>query len=294
MKRDWRPHRFVPLSQLMASDAWLAGSGRRGAAAQAHVSTNEGFQQGLERGYREGYESGLSAGREAGRQQGLQSGLREGAEQGRREALQAFERLAAPIDSMLLGLQRLQADYHSAMRKEVVQLVATVARQVIRGELALQPSQILAMVDESLTTLAHASDAPVEVILNPEDYKRIQELNRERPAHWNLYADATLEHGECRIRVGAREVDAGCRQRLAACMEQISEQLSPQGEDERLSSRGEEQHRSPPVAAEDHSPRGEDQHRSSPSEAERLSPRGESEYEQAAVGFGRAAAQVAL
>lgn len=224
--KDWRVHRFTPLSQLMSSGTWLAGSSPQ-AAGQPPVPAAQGYQQGLDRGYNEGFEAGMTAGRDAGRTQGLQEGRREGAEQGRREVLQEFEKLAAPMDAALQALKQMQSDYQAALRKEVVELVVRVARQVIRGELALQPSQILAMVDESLATLPQTPDAPVEVILNPEDHMRINELNRERPAHWNLYSDPSLEHGECRIRVGTREVDAGCRQRLAACMEQIAEQLSP-------------------------------------------------------------------
>ena len=41
----------------------------------------------------------------------------------------------------------------------------------------------------------------------------------------NLVADARLESGECRIKAGDNEVDAGCLQRLEACMEQVDHHL---------------------------------------------------------------------
>ncbi len=70
----------------------------------------------------------------------------------------------------------------------------------------------------------------VEVYLNAEDLGRIRELDAKVAARWNLIADAGLEPGECRITAGKHEADAGCRQRLTACMEQVAAQLLPQGE----------------------------------------------------------------
>ncbi len=65
----------------------------------------------------------------------------------------ALDRLARPVDAILRDLKKVRADYREAQRKEVVDLVAKVARQVIRAELALQPVQLLALVDETLASM---------------------------------------------------------------------------------------------------------------------------------------------
>lgn len=221
--KAWRAHRFPPLSQLATVQA--------GAPAQLQASLAEGFQQGLERGYREGYESGVVEARAAGLAEGREQGQREGREAGMREVRSEFERLAQPLDVMLDGLKSLQADYQSALRKEVVDLVGKVARQVIRCELALKPVQLLALVDETLAAMPPVREG-VEVYLNPEELQRITELDPERAARWPLIADPRLEPGECRVSADGHEADAGCRQRLAACMEQVSAQLLPAVEGE--------------------------------------------------------------
>lgn len=223
---SWRPYRFMPLSQLMSTDAWKSGASSH-MSAQMHASVADGFEQGMNRGYREGHESGLRSGYEVGLSQGREEGRRQGLEEGRKEALARFEAAAAPIDAVLQSLRNLQADYQAALRKEVVELVAKVARQVIRCELALQPTQLLTLVDETLATLPPVSEKDIEIYLNSEELERIRELAPERAALWNLMPDPHLEHGECRIKAGTREADAGCRQRLAACMEQIAAQLLP-------------------------------------------------------------------
>jgi len=96
---------------------------------------------------------------------------------------------------------------------------------VIRAELALQPVQMLALVDEALAGMPPTRDE-VEVLLNPEEMKRIQELDPKRAKKWNLLPDPGLEAGECRVKAGDHEVDAGCQNRLAACMEQVREGLA--------------------------------------------------------------------
>ncbi|WIT11403.1 flagellar assembly protein FliH [Paucibacter sediminis] len=215
MSKPMRPHRFPPLAQLQASLALPASS-----PAQLQASLAQGFQEGLAKGYEEGHASGLQAGSEAAQAEGRAQGLA----LGRREALARFESLAAPVDALLRELKALQAEVQAAARKEVVELVEKVARQVIRCELTLQPAQLLALVDETLAGMPVARDG-VEVFLNPEDLRRLQDLAPERAEAWRLLPDATLASGECRLLAGGREADAGCAQRLAACMAQVHSQL---------------------------------------------------------------------
>jgi flagellar assembly protein FliH len=154
-----------------------------------------------------------------------------GIEEGRAQAHAHFEQLARPVDAALKGLKKLKSDYRAAQRKEVVDLVGKIARQVIRAELALQPVQVLALVDEALAAMPPTRDE-VEVFLNPEELRRISELDPKRAKKWTLLADPALEPGECRVKAGDHEVDAGCQGRLAAVMEQVGEQLAAAEGDE--------------------------------------------------------------
>ncbi len=213
--KPFRPYRFPPLSQLIASGQHADDGGGNW---QASVS------QGFEQGQRDGYELGLTRGQQDGFDQGHSDGVLHGREEGRKETLLTFDKLARPVDAILKHLRQVRADYRAAQRKEVVDLVAKVARQVIRAELALQPVQLLALVDETLASMPPTREE-VDVFLNPEELKRISELDPKRAKRWNLIADARLDAGECRIKAGDNEVDAGCHQRLAACMEQVSSHL---------------------------------------------------------------------
>lgn len=220
MMKQFRPYRFPPLSQFPTAGPRAIGGPGGGDGKQWQASVSQGFEQGQ----RDGYEIGLSRGQEDGFESGRTSGQEQGREEGRHETLVAYDQLARPVDAMLKSLKKLRTDYRAAQRKEVVDLVAKVARQVIRAELALQPVQIMALVDETLASMPPTREE-IDVFLNPEELKRISELDPKRAKRWNLIADARLDPGECRIKAGDNEVDAGCHQRLAAVMEQVDNQL---------------------------------------------------------------------
>jgi flagellar assembly protein FliH len=222
--KQFRPYHFPPLAQFIAASR-PEGAGTGAGARQAEEDWQDAVADGYRQGQRDGYEAGLDEGRADGEKAGHADGLVRGYEEGRQQAIAEMDALAKPVDAMLRALKKLKTEYRNAQRKEVVDLVGKIARQVIRAELALQPVQMLNLVDEALAVMPPTRDE-VDVHLNPEEMKRIQELDPKRAKKWNLMADPTLEAGECRVKAGDHEVDAGCQGRLAACMEQVREGLA--------------------------------------------------------------------
>lgn len=223
-----RSYRFPPLEVLQAprlpqreSVAHSQESHHSVADAQALAQRYEqAVQRGHAQGFAQGHEEGLQAGLEAAREQGLAQGRAEAQLQLRA----SLEQLGQPVEQVLQQLHHLHADWQASLRKDVIDLVERVARQVVRCELTLQPAQILSLVEETLQGMPQRTGA-VQVYLNPADLQRIQELDASRIPAWQLLADSSLEAGECRLRVGEDEADAGCKQRLQACMEQVRDQL---------------------------------------------------------------------
>ncbi|RZI44224.1 flagellar assembly protein H [Herbaspirillum sp. HC18] len=227
--KTFRPHRFPPLSQFSGIVDQASGN----SAGEWQSSYSDGFEQGRNAGYEAGMEKGHKDGYDAGLGEGLQQGRTEG----RLETLVTFDSLASPLEAVLKALKTVQEDYQSALRKEVVDLVAKVARQVIRCELALQPTQMLTLVDETLAAMPPVRDS-VEIYLNPAELQRILDVDPERAQNWTLIPDARLEPGECRVKAGDHEADAGCRQRLGACIDQLGKQLIEDVETEKKAGLG--------------------------------------------------------
>ena len=216
--KQFRPYHFPPLAHFLA--AKKANAPTPAAESDWQDALADGYRQGQAEGLEQGIEQGRVEGYAIGREEGLDRGYEEGLQR----AIAEMGELAKPVDAMLRALKKLKTEYRNAQRKEVVDLVGKIARQVIRAELALQPVQMLNLVDEALSVMPPTRD-DVEVLLNPEELKRIQELDPKRAKKWNLLPDPSLEPGECRVKAGDHEVDAGCQGRLAACMEQVEEGL---------------------------------------------------------------------
>ncbi|KQQ91590.1 flagellar assembly protein FliH [Massilia sp. Leaf139] len=218
--KQFRPFHFPPLHQVRAASGTLSGT---------EAPLQEDWDSALAAGYRQGQQDGFDAGFEAARAEGFArgqaEGLERGLEEGRAQALAHLDQIGKPVDAALKALKKLKSDFKAAQRKEVVDLVGKIARQVIRAELALQPTQLLALVDEALAAMPPARDT-VEVLMNPEELKRVTELDPKRAKKWNLLADPSLDAGEIRVKAGDHEVDAGCQGRLAACMEQVRDAVA--------------------------------------------------------------------
>jgi flagellar assembly protein FliH len=230
--KQFRPFHFPPLHQVRAANGSLSAAGHE---AHNGGTSQEDWDSALAAGYRQGQQDGYDAGYEAARAEGFArgqaEGLEAGLEQGRAQALAHLDQIGKPVDAALKALKKLKSDFKAAQRKEVVDLVGKIARQVIRAELALQPTQLLALVDEALAAMPPARDT-IEVLMNPEELKRVTELDPKRARKWNLLADPSLIPGEIRVKAGDHEVDAGCQGRLAACMDQVRDALAAPEEEQ--------------------------------------------------------------
>ncbi|KJS80460.1 flagellar assembly protein FliH [Stutzerimonas kunmingensis] len=222
--RSWRPFRFPPRVKTPAQAA--AGFADDPAALQRAVA--DGFQEGIDKGYREGLEQGREAGHREGFQRGVEDGKALGLEEGRQQGRRAFDEAGQPLDRLIEAFEGFRQEYEQARREELLELVQKVARQVIRCELTLHPTQLLTLAEEALSAMP-GDQEDVRIHLNPEECARIRELAPERAAAWRLVPDEKLALGECRVLTAQAEADIGCQQRLDSCMETLAEHITAQG-----------------------------------------------------------------
>jgi flagellar assembly protein FliH len=222
--RSWRPFRFPPRVKSPAQ----AGAGFAGDPAALQRAVADGFQEGIDKGYREGLEQGREAGHREGFQRGVEDGKALGLEEGRQQGRRAFDEAGRPLDRLIEAFEGFRQEYEQARREELLELVQKVARQVIRCELTLHPTQLLTLAEEALNAMP-GDQEDVRIQLNPEECARIRELAPERAAAWRLVPDEKLALGECRVLTAQAEADIGCQQRLDSCMETLAEHITAQG-----------------------------------------------------------------
>lgn len=223
LRGRYRLHRFPPRQAHSAPVVTGLSSG------ELQRKLMDGYQDGLDKGFRqgmqEGHDQGYQEGQQKGYAQGMRDGYAEGSLAGQREGLAAFTDAAKPLDALCQQVNDFTAHLQRKQRDDLLQLVEKVTRQVIRCELALQPTQLLALVEEAIHALPAVPET-LHVLMNPEEFQRIQTVAPQKVEEWGLSAAPELHPGECRVVTDTSELDIGCEHRLQQCMEKLTGSLS--------------------------------------------------------------------
>ncbi|MFN2329071.1 MAG: FliH/SctL family protein [Chromatocurvus sp.] len=195
-----------PMERWQLEDVATARPARVGGARPASTTTPKPSAAELEalqkQAWDESYARGLEAGRAAGK-----------AEIDRQAA-----RLGKIVEAMVSPLQ----DIDDQVEEELARLSLAVARQIIRRELAVNPSHVIAAVREALAELP-SSTRDIRVVLNPDDAQLVREALSQPsgPATWEIVEDPVIEHGGCRVISPNTTVDASLEARIRAVASRV-------------------------------------------------------------------------
>jgi flagellar assembly protein FliH len=167
---------------------------RRAAAAEDSV------RQALKDGETRGYEAGMARAR---------------AEMSAKLTAvdERIKRLDAALQLLARPFQQLDAD----IENELAQLALSIGKQLARRELHAEPTQVIAILRESLALLPIAA-REVRVHLHPEDAATVREHLTTPAADraWTIVEDPTLSRGGCVIHSQSSRIDARLEARIAA------------------------------------------------------------------------------
>ncbi|CNF67943.1 lateral flagellar export/assembly protein [Yersinia bercovieri] len=217
-----RVHQFPPLRKIrqnLPSDDLLAMD-----PASYQKQLMAGFQEGVSQGFNKGLADGKEEGYQEGVRLGHEEGLKKGRVEGRQSESSRFNEAIEPFTGYIAKMHDHLRTYETRRRDELLQLVEKVTRQVIRCELALQPAQLLALVEEALMAQP-AAPTQLKVYLNPTEFGRINDVAPEKVKEWGLVADVEMASGECRVVTDTTEIDVGCQHRLDQCVDALKSSL---------------------------------------------------------------------
>jgi flagellar assembly protein FliH len=126
------------------------------------------------------------------------------------------------LESMLAALARPMAQQQSQLHEQIAELAIAIARQLIRRELKTDPSQVIAVVRETVGLLP-ATARNVRVQMHPEDAALLRE-RLETPqgeSAWSVQEDPVMTRGDCRVIADSAQIDARIETRLAAAIAAI-------------------------------------------------------------------------
>ncbi|RYV00784.1 flagellar assembly protein FliH [Shewanella sp. OPT22] len=220
-QRNVRLHRFPPLLQS-AHEQELQDATAAWDDYQAKF--DKGYDEGLQQGHDAGFSSGEDQGKQAGYNVGFKQGLAEGHAQGRTHLESQLNDMITPLSALKETLEDGHNQHILQQQDLILELVRKVSQQVIRCELALQPTQILTLVEETLAALP--DDAKhVKIHLEPTAVSKLQELAADKIKDWKLVPDEGISAGGCRVVSEHSDADASVETRLNTCMDHVANKL---------------------------------------------------------------------
>jgi flagellar assembly protein FliH len=202
--------RFVPSEEIDAVAQWqfsavtsAALGGQNGAAAKPDSAAQLLL---------------LEQTREIARQQGLDEGYARAAVEVKRQMDDFYERQAhTTAERLALCAQAFEARWEAAeqaLAQGVLELSCSLARQVVRRELAIDPKALEPVIREALGLLASDARA-VTVRLSPADFGLLESALRESFAGESLQfrPDAAVAPGGCMVESGGMTVDGTLEKR---------------------------------------------------------------------------------
>jgi len=151
----------------------------------------------------EGYTAGFEQGKTAGHKAGLEAA--------QNDVSQRLAYLGQILTTLNAPLENLDVE----IENDLVSLVTSVARQVIRRELKTEPEHVIGAVRAALAVLP-VNDRKITIILHPQDTELVQKglSLDEDDAKWRWVDDPTMHRGGCRIETANTLIDASVEARL--------------------------------------------------------------------------------
>jgi len=156
---------------------------------------------------------------------------------GRREALDTagkkFESAAQALVTAAEDLIHLRTSLASNNSQDLLRLVMTVAEQIIRREVAVDPQVVLNIIETALQSSVRSDQYRIRV--NPDDLDHVIE---QKPLflasisglkNLSIEADPTISCGGCRIDSDLGEVDATIETQLESIQKALSEAITDVG-----------------------------------------------------------------
>jgi len=131
--------------------------------------------------------------------------------------IDAVRARVAQLDTILNLLARPLEELDAEVEQQLTLLAVTVGKQILRRELKTDPTQIIAVIRESVARLP-ASARDIRVQLHPEDAAVVRE-NLATPGSeraWSIVEDPALSRGGCLVRTETSQLDARFDSRLNA------------------------------------------------------------------------------
>lgn len=198
----------APMLYELPSISGVAVQARR--AGKTVQELEELERRTYEEAFAKGHAEGHAKGHAEGRAEGLAAVERE-----MRPQLQQLQERVERLDTIIGSLAQPLQELDPEVEDQLLQLALTIGRHLVRRELRIDPSQVIAIIRETVALLP-ASARDVRVHLHPEDAAVVRERlaapTGERA--WTIAEDPVMSRGGCRVTTETSQIDARLETRI--------------------------------------------------------------------------------
>ena len=158
------------------------------------------------------YEEAFAKGHAEGRAEGLAAAERE-----MRPQIQQLQERVTRLDTIINSLAQPLQELDPEVEDQLLQLALTIGRHLVRRELRIDPSQVIAIIRETVALLP-ASARDVRVHLHPEDAAVVREKLAAPVGEraWTIAEDPVMGRGGCRVTTETAQIDARLDTRIGS------------------------------------------------------------------------------
>ena len=142
-------------------------------------------------------------------------GYNEGLKKAEQESQQCRERLLQLINFFEHPLRALNED----IEQQLALLAITLAQQLVRRELRVEPGEIIGLIRDSVKLLP-GNARNIRILMNPEDATLVRNAlsleSADEEASWKLIEDPMISIGGCEIKSDTSSINATLENRLSA------------------------------------------------------------------------------
>ncbi len=144
----------------------------------------------------------------------------EGYAKGYREGRAKVDDEAQRLQQIMLALAQDMQRFDQGVADDLLGLVLTISKQVLRQAIKLKPEVILALVNDVLAQLP-SSHQRARLVLHPEDAALVRANLGEQlqQSNWEIIANAEIARGGCRVEAPECEIDATLERRWQRVVE---------------------------------------------------------------------------
>jgi flagellar assembly protein FliH len=133
--------------------------------------------------------------------------------------LELLRNRVARLDRILSALAQPLHDLDAEVEQQLLSLSLAIAKQLVRRELRIDPTQVIAVIRETVAILpASARDA--RVYLHPDDAAIVRDklASPAQDRAWTIFEDPMMTRGGCRVTSESAQIDARVEARMAAAI----------------------------------------------------------------------------